>query len=216
MSDLRFEVVGARAEPYAVVPTLMLRIGIRDSTGARIHAVGLKIQVQIESQRRHYTAAEEDRLYELFGEPARWGETLRTFLWTHVGAMVPAFEGATEIEVPLQCSYDFEVAAAKYFHALDEGDIPLLLQFSGSVFAQSASGIAFDQIAWNQEASFRLPVRTWRDLMNAYYPDSAWLRLRRDTFDALHRFKGREVITTWDETIDLLLERAGADEREPA
>ncbi len=216
MSDLRFQVIGARVEPYAVVPTLMLRIGIRDATGARIHAVGLKVQVQIESQRRHYDAAEEARLYELFGEPARWGDTLRTILWTHVGAMVPAFEGAIEIDLPLQCSYDFEVASAKYFHALDEGDIPLLLQFSGSVFAQTDNGIAFDQIAWNQEANFRLPVRLWRDVMNAYYPDSAWLRLRRDTFDALHRFKGHAVITTWDETIDVLLQRAGADEREPA
>jgi hypothetical protein len=215
MSDLRFQVIGARAEPYAVVPTLMFRIAIRDAGGARIHAVGLKVQIQIESQRRHYDAAEEARLYELFGEPARWGETLRTILWTHVGTMVPAFEGAVEIDLPVQCSYDFEVAAAKYFHALDEGDIPLLLQFSGSVFAQAANGIAFDQVAWNQEASFRLPVRLWRDLMNAYYPDSAWLRLRRDSFDALHRFKGREVITTWDETIDVLLKRAGADEREP-
>ncbi len=214
MSDLRFQVLGARAEPYAVVPTLMIKVGIRDAAGSRIHAVGLKVQVQIEAQRRHYDAAEETRLFELFGEPARWGDTLRTMLWTHVSVMVPAFDGATEIDVPVHCSYDFEVAAAKYFHALDGGDIPLLFQFSGSVIALTDHGLAFDQIAWNQEASYALPVRLWRDLMNAYYPDSAWLRLRRDTFDALHRFKGREVITTWDEAIDVLLKRAGADERE--
>ncbi len=214
MSDLRFSVLGARVEPYAAVPTLMLRVRIREASGAKIHAIGLKVQIQIESQRRHYNAEEEARLFELFGEPARWGDTLRTILWTHVGTMVSAFEGATEIDLPLQASYDFDVAAAKYFHALDEGDIPLLLQFSGSVFAQVDNGIAFSQVAWNQESSFPLPVKLWRDLMNAYYPDSAWLRLRRDVFDELHAFKGREVLTTWDETISVLLERARAAQRE--
>ncbi len=215
MSDLRFQIVGARAEPYAAVPTLMIRVAIRDAGQASIHAIGLRIQIQIEAQRRHYSAAEEDRLYELYGEPARWGETLRTMLWTHVAAMVPAFDGAVEIDVPVACSYDFEVAASKYFHALDDGEIPLLLQFSGSVFAKGENGFSVDQIGWNQEASYRLPVSVWRDLMNMYFPDSGWIRLRRDTFDALHRFRGREVLTTWEETIDVLLQRAGADEREP-
>jgi hypothetical protein len=216
MSDLRFAVVGARAEPYAVAPTLVLRLAIRDAGHAAIHAVGLRVQIQIEAQRRHYNAIEEDRLFELFGEPGRWGDTLRTMLWTHVGAMVPAFEGEVEIDLPIPCTYDFEVAAAKYFHGLDEGEIPLLLQFSGSVFARTETGFAVDQIGWNQEASYRLPVRVWREMMDRYFPDSAWIRLRRDTFDALHRFRGREALTTWEETIEVLLKRAGADEREPA
>lgn len=215
MSDLRFEVVGARAEPYAAVPTLMLRLAIRDADQARIHAVGLRIQIQIESQRRHYNPAEEGRLFELFAEPARWGDTLRTMLWTHVGVMVPAFDGSTEIDIPIACSYDFEVAAGKYFHALDSGEIPLLLQFSGSVFARSENGFAVDQIGWNREATYRLPVAVWQEMMDLYFPDSAWLRLRRDTFDALHRFRGREALTTWEETVDLLLRRAAAAEREP-
>ncbi len=209
MSDLRFSIVGARPEPYAIAPTLMVRLRIVDASGARIQAVGLKVQVQIEAQRRHYSPAEEERLFELFAEPARWGDTLRTLLWTHLSVFVPAFVGETEIDVPVPCSYDFDVAAAKYFHGLDDGEIPLLFQFSGSVFAHAESGgLAVDQIAWNQEAAHRLPVQTWRDLMNLYFPDSAWLRLRRDTFDALHRFRGAEAMRTWEETIDLLLRRA--------
>ena len=215
MSDLRFEIVDAHAAPYAAVPTLMLRLAIRDAGQAAIHAVMLRIQIQIESQRRHYGAAEEDRLYELFGERERWGDTLRTMLWTHAAVMVPAFDGATEIDVPIACSYDFEVAAGKYFHALDDGEIPLLLQFSGSVFARTESGFAVDQIGWNQETQYRLPVRVWREMMDLYFPDTAWLRLRRDSFDALHHFRGREALRTWEETIDLLLERAAANEREP-
>lgn len=215
MSNLHFDVLGARAEPYAAAPTLMLRLRIRDADGARIDAIGLRIQIQIEPTRRHYTAAEEERLFELFGEPPRWGETLRAVLWTHASAMIPQFTGATEIDLPLICSYDFEVAAAKYFHALDDGDIPLLFLFSGSVFATGEHGLSVDQIRWDREATYRLPVKVWRDVMNIYYPGSAWLRLRRDTFDALHRFKGRNALRSWEETVDLLLERAHADEREP-
>ncbi|MEJ7749233.1 MAG: DUF6084 family protein [Candidatus Limnocylindrales bacterium] len=214
MSDLYFEIVGARAEPYAALPTLMLRLRIRDAGGARIHAIGLRIQIQIEPQRRHYSSAEEDRLFELFGEARRWGETLRTVLWTHASVMIPAFESVTEVDVPLVCSYDFEVAAAKYFHALDDGEIPLLLLFSGSVFAQGDNGLAVDQVPWHREANYRLPVRVWRDVVNAYWPDSAWLRLRRDTFDALHRFRGQHALTSWEDTIEVLLERARADQRE--
>lgn len=215
MSNLHFEVLGARAEPWAAAPTLMLRLRIRNADEGRVDAIGLRIQIQIEPTRRHYTTAEEERLLELFGERARWGETLRGVLWTHVSAMVPQFTGTTEIDIPLLCSYDFEVAAAKYFHALDDGEIPLLLLFSGSVFATVETGLSVDQIRWDREASYRLPVKVWRDVMNIYYPDSAWLRLRRDSFDALHRFKGRNALRTWEEAIDLLLERAGADEREP-
>jgi hypothetical protein len=214
MSDLHFEVIGARAEPYAAVPTLMLRLRIRDAGGARIHAIGLRTQIQIEPQRRHYSGREEDRLLELFGEPARWGETLRGLLWTHASSMVPAFAGSVDIDLPIACSYDFEVAAAKFFHALDDGEIPLLLLFNGTVFAQGENGLSVDQVAWHREASYRLPVRVWRDLVDAYWPDSAWIRLRRDTFDALHRFRGREALVTWEDTIDALLRRAGADERE--
>lgn len=214
MSDLRFEVIDIRPERYAVAPTLMLRLRIRDAGGASIHAIGLRIQVQVEAQRRHYAAAEEDRLFDLFGQPSRWGETLKPLLWTHLSAMVPAFDGSVELEIPIACSYDFEVAASKYFHALDDGEIPLLFQFSGSVFARTESGFAVDQIGWNQEARHRLPVQAWRELMDLYFPDSAWLRLRRDTFDALHRFQSREALRTWEETITVLLERAAANERE--
>jgi hypothetical protein len=213
MSDLHFDVQGARAEPYAAAPTLMLRLRVRDAEGARIEAVALRIQ--IETQRRHYDLPEEERLFELFGERSRWGETLKPMLWTITSAMVPRFDGVTEVDLPLPCSYDFEVAAAKYFHALDGGEIPLLLLFSGSVFATVDGRMSVDQVRWEREARYRLPVNVWRDVMNLYYPDSAWLRVRRDTFDALHRYKGRNALPTWEAAIDTLLERAGAEQREP-
>ena len=85
----------------------------------------------IEPQRRRYEPAEQARLFELFGDAPRWGETLRPFLWTHVGTVISGFTGTTDVDLPIICTYDFEVAAAKYLHGLDDGEVPLLLLFSG-------------------------------------------------------------------------------------
>lgn len=212
MSALTFSVVGARAEPHAAVPTIMFRLRITETTGAAVHAVALRCQIRIEPQRRHYGAAEEARLYELFGETPRWGESLRPFLWTHVATTVTAFAGTTEIDLPVECSYDFEVAAAKYLHALDDGDIPLLLLFSGTVFTNGESGLAVEPVAWDQEASFPLPVAVWRGTMDLYFPNSGWLRVGRDTLDSLQRFKAHRGLPTWDQAVEHLLKMAGAEQ----
>jgi hypothetical protein len=213
MSKLTFSIVNVRAEPYAAVPTLMFRLRIAETSGEQIHAIALRCQIQIEPRRRHYSGAEEERLYELFGESHRWGETLRTVLWTHATLMAPGFRGSTELDLPVTCTYDFEVAAAKYFHALDTGEIPLLLLFSGTVFARGQTGFSVEQISWENEAAYRLPVQVWRDLMNRYFPGSAWLRLRLESFNALYRFKGRRALPSWDDAIETLLKEAGEADR---
>ncbi len=208
MIDLGFTVLEVRAEPYAAVPTLMFRLRITEGTGERIHAIALRCQIQIEPRQRHYAAAEEERLFELFDVPPRWGETLRTLLWTHVTLMVQGFTGSQEVELPVPCTYDFEVTAAKYFHALDDGEIPLLLLFSGTVFTRGQTGFSVEPVPWEKEAPFRLPVRIWRQLMDQYFPGGAWIRLRRESFDALHGFKGRRALATWDDAVEALLHEA--------
>jgi hypothetical protein len=130
--------------------------------------------------------------------------------------MVPGFEGATEVDLPLACTYDFEVAAAKYFHALDEGEIPLELLFSGSIFTRGENGFNVQPVPWEKEARFALPVRIWREVMDRYFPGGAWIRLRRDSFDALHRFKGQRALTSWDDAIEALLSEAGERRQKPA
>ncbi len=214
MSDLTFEIIDAHPEPYAAVPTMIFRLRITESDARPIHNVVLRAQIQIEAQRRHYDKAEEVRLFELFDLPVRWGETLKPLLWTHATTVIPAFEGQVEVDVPVPCTYDFEVSGAKYLHALDGGEIPLLFLFSGSVFARTGSGFAVDQVPWDREATYRLPVSTWRAMMDHYFPGSAWLRLRRENFDALQRFKSARALTNWDATVEALLE--AATEREPA
>lgn len=213
MTSLSFEIVGARAEPYAAVPTLVLRLRITEADGQPVHAAALRCQLMIEPQRRRYTADEERRLVDLFGETPRWGDTLRPFLWAHTGTMVAGFTGSTEVDLPIVCTYDLEVAAAKYFHALDTGEIPVLLLFSGTVFSRGARGFSAEPVAWHEEASYRLPVRVWRELMDLYFPGGGWLRLTRDTIDALQRFKVARALLTWDDTVEQLLKEAGEEGR---
>ena len=73
--------------------------------------------------------------------------------------MVVGFAGGTDVELHVPCTYDLDVAAAKYFHALGDGEIPLILLFSGTVFAKGDGGaLRVTQIPWDREARLRLPV----------------------------------------------------------
>jgi hypothetical protein len=211
MTSLGFTVVGAEAEPHAAVPTLMFRVAVSESGGDRVHALALRCQIRIEPQRRRYDPGEEERLYELFGETPRWGDSLRPFLWTHVSTTVSGFEGRTEFDLPVECTYDFDVAGAKYMHALAHGEIPLLLLFSGTVFTRGETGFAAEPLSWTSEASYRMPVSVWRQMMDLYFPNSGWLRVRRDTLDQLQRFKAVRALPTWDQAFELLLKEAGED-----
>ncbi len=206
---LGFEVVDARAEPHAAVPTLQFRLRATETSEAPVHAIALRAQLRIEPQRRHYSAEEEDRLYEQFGPTPQWGESLRPFLWTNVGVMVPGFTGSTEFDLPVACTYDFEVTAARYLHALGDGEVPLVFLFSGTQFSQGQAGFNALPVAWDVEAPFRLPVTVWRDVMDRYFPNSGWLRLHRDTLDALMQFRARQAVPTWDQAIEMLLKQAG-------
>jgi len=208
MPDLEFRIEGAHAVAYAVSPQLAFRIQIQNSVAReQIQSIILQAQVQIETTRRLYGETEQGRLKDLFGEPERWGQTLRTMLWTHATVNVRPFVGRTVVEMPLPCTFDFNVAATKYFDGLMDGDIPLCLLFSGTVFYEAEDGaLHIAQIPWRNEARFRLPVELWKRLMDHYYPNSAWLNLRRDVFDRLHQFKRQRGIATWEQAVEELLQ----------
>jgi hypothetical protein len=211
MSTLIFSVREARAEPHAAVPTIVFRLGIDETSGAAVHTMALRCQVRIEPQRRAYDPDEAARLYDLFGETPRWGESVRPFLWTHVDTMVAGFQGSTEVDLPVACSYDLEVAGAKYLHGLGDGEVPLLFLFSGTVFTKGDTGFAVEPVAWDREASFRMPVAVWRGVMDLYFPNSGWIRVHRDTLEALTRFRSARALPTWDQTLEQLLKEAGEE-----
>jgi hypothetical protein len=210
MPDLQLAIAGAEVVPYAAAPLLAFKLKIvNDSPEEAIHTVALRAQIQIEASRRKYDAAEQERLLDLFGEPDRWGQTLRTMLWTHASVVVPGFTGDTLADIPVPCTFDFNVAATKYFHGVSSGDLPLCFQFSGTIFYQGAGGaLQVAPISWDKEAKYRLPVSVWKGLMDSYYPNATWLALHRDTFEKLHQYKMREGIPTWEEAVERALNAA--------
>ncbi|MEZ4864991.1 MAG: DUF6084 family protein [Caldilineaceae bacterium] len=219
MPDLNFSIESADILPYGAVPTLLFKLRIDNRTLERVRSIMLKVQLQIPTAQRPYSEEEQARLWELFGEPARWSTTLKPVLWTQTTVLVPAFNDSTLVDLPIPCTYDFEVVSAKYFHALQEGDIPLEFLFSGTIFYTGSMGLQAAQISWEKEAHHRLPVGLWRALMDHYFPNSTWLRLRRDIFDRLHAYKMRHGLATWEAALEELLPEvtsAPADTAVPA
>jgi hypothetical protein len=220
MPDLRFQVISAEPEPFAVQPLLRFKLRVSQSAAVGIElvpiqAVTLHCQIRIDPGRRHYTTAEQEKLLDLFGARPRWGETLRPMLWTHADIAIGPFTDATFIELPVPCTFDFNIAATKLFDALEKGEIPLVLLFSGTVFHEGDDGgLQVAQIPWDREAAFRLPVAVWKEMMERYYPNSAWLCLRKDVFDRLYEYKRMRGLLTWEDALENLLPGA-RDDRAP-
>ena len=184
---------------------LKLRITSADPD-QQIHTITLRCQIQIEAARRTYNAREQERLLDLFGAPERWRQTLRSMLWNNVSIVVPPFTGNTLVDLLVPCTFDFNVAAAKYFAGLENGEVPLCLLFSGSIFYEADEGqLQVTQIPWDRETTYRLPVRVWQEMIEIYYPNTAWLCLRRDVFDRLNLYKMRQGIPTWEQTLESIL-----------
>jgi hypothetical protein len=212
VTEVTFAVLDVAPEQYAVTPVLTARVGIAADGDDPVHAIALRCQVRIEPVRRGYTDEEAVGLLDLFGPRERWATTQHNFVWLHTTAMVQGFTGTTQVEMPLECTYDFEVTASKYFHALRDGTIPLQFLFSGTVFTKGERNFSVQQVPWDREDHYDLPVSAWRDLMQLHYPNSGWLRLNRDTLDALSAFKSARGLLNYDEAITSLLAEHTAQE----
>lgn len=206
MPDLDFRVEGAEVLEYAAAPSLLFKLRVENLEEEPIRSVSLNTQVRIAATQRHYDTAEQERLLEVFGEPHRWGNTLRSLLWTHTTLQVSPFSGSTVVDMPVPCTYDLEVVASKYFYALEDGEVPLEFLFSGTVFYEGEDGrLQIARISWEKEAEFRLPVRLWKEMMEHYFPNSAWIKLRKDVFDQLYDYKVRMGLPTWEAAVEVLL-----------
>jgi Family of unknown function (DUF6084) len=203
MPELHFQIEGAEAVPHAATPLIALKLRITNFPATEtIHAITLRCQVQIEPAKRRYVPNEQEKLLDLFGTPERWARTVKPLLWMNTSVAVPRFTGELLVDLELPCTFDFNVAATKYFHALNSGDIPVAVMFSGTLFYEGSNGaLQISQVPWDRECIYRLPVSVWKDMMEMHHPNSAWLCLRRDTFEQLYNYKVRHGLPTWEQAI---------------
>lgn len=207
MPDLDFAVDSVAAVDGSLTPLLEFALRIEEVDGRDIDTIALSCQIMIEAVRRPYAVREKEALLDLFGTPERWGTSLKTMLWTHAAMVVPGFEGATTVKLAVPTSFDLSLAPTKYFFALEEGEVPLTFQFSGTVFYRDTeAALMTERISWTKEARFRLPVAVWRDLIDRHYADGAWLCLSREVYDRLYRYKARRAVPTWETVVVELLD----------
>jgi hypothetical protein len=212
MPDLAFRVEGAAALPDATSPHVALSLRVSNRTASeRVHGALLRCQVQIEPARRAHDEATGRRLRDLFGSPPTWGRTMRALLWTTASVAVPAFDGDAVVEVALPCSTDFALATTVYLNAVEDGEIPLTLFFSGTVFHDSAEGVRAAPVSRACEARFGLPHGAWADAVARHHGGAVPVPLGRDVVARLLDYKATRGIATLDRVIEALLARAEAE-----
>jgi Family of unknown function (DUF6084) len=204
--DVDFNVLGAHPVKYAAAPMLTLDLQVSEGSGRAVYMIALTIQLMIEPARRSYDEATRERLVELFGAPERWAVTTRSLVWSQLDVLVPAFTGSTTVSVPVACHYDLELAAAKYLHSLPEGIAPLALHFNGMIYYPGEDGrLQMALIPWSKSIDFHMPVSVWHETIAHYYPGTAWIAVRSQTFEALQKEKLERGLATLDACVSALL-----------
>jgi hypothetical protein len=204
---LRFEVADVVPVLHAAAPTLSFSLRVEDRTERDVFMAALSVMIQIEPVKRPYEPEERERLAELFGEPHRWATSAQRLMWSTESVLVQAFRGQTSVEMQVLCNYDLELAATRYFHGLDGGEVPLALHFNGTIYYRAEDGgLQITQVPWDTVADFRMPLGVWTRMIDSYYPYRGWLPLQRETLEALRRRKVDRGLPTYDQAVLELLE----------
>jgi hypothetical protein len=192
---------------FSAAPTMLFSALATDPSGLEIQSIALTAQVMIDPARRGYDAATRDRLAELFGPPASWAPSTQGLAWARVSAQVPGFRESTIFALELPCTYDLEVAAAKYFYALSDGEVPLSFHFNGTVFYLGREGpLQVVPVSWSSRAQFRMPVAAWREMIAEHYPGGGWIRVQEHTLAALNQRRAVRGLPSFDACLAELLE----------
>jgi Family of unknown function (DUF6084) len=160
MRDLSFKIEAAAFVPLVVAPTLILKLRITNAdAGVLIHSTAICCQMRFEATRPHCKAEEQG---------------LRNSLWAYAWVEVPSFRDSTLVDLPIPCTSDFAAIAAKHFDGHSAEKIPPPLRFSGTaLYADAEDIVRRAQILWEHDREFKLPVRIWRDMIDAYPSTSA-------------------------------------------
>jgi hypothetical protein len=90
--------------------------------------------------------------------------------------------------------------------------VPLAFNFNGTVHYRGDDGrLQISLVPWECSAEFRLPVATWRETMDRFFPGTAWLRIATESYDRLRAYTARNALASVDEALDRLLPPDGAE-----
>ena len=206
---LQIEVLGAEPGLHLASPTLIFTLRAREPSARQVYMVALSAQIHIDPGLRTHDDETRELLVDLFGAPERWAATTTSIVWARVEALLPSFGSEAEFKLPVPCTYDLEVASAKYLDALPDGEVALGFHFSGRIFYRGDDGRLQIVLAPWTSASFRLPVAIWRQTIDLHYPGSGFIRLGNETLRALRRHQSRLGVPTFDAAVSDLLGQAG-------
>jgi hypothetical protein len=203
-----FAVLGAEVVEDAAAPTLRFRLGVSEPSGREIFTIALTAQINVEPARRAYDPATRERLVDLFGEPERWPATTHPFVLAQSQTLVPTFTGAGMFTLPVPTTFDLEIAAARYFSSLEDDHVPLAFHFSGSILFRADDGrVQAVPVPWSCSTTWRMPVATWRAMMQRHYPGRSWVALQEDTVERLTRYRREHGLHSFDACVERMLAR---------
>jgi hypothetical protein len=209
--DPEFAITGVAHLAHAAAPTLVFSGTVADASGREIQSLALTVQVMVDPSRRSYDPATRERLAELFGPPATWAPSASGLHLARLTALVPGFTGSAALALEVPCTYDLEVAAAKYFYALPSGVVPMSFHFNGTVYYRGPEGrLQVVPVPWSASARFRMPLAAWRAMIDEHYPGGGWVRLGSETLTALNARRAAHGLPTFDACVAALLEDDGA------
>jgi hypothetical protein len=210
-----FEITGAAHVAFAAAPTMLFSATVSEPNGFEVQSIALTVQVMIDPARRGYDPETRERLAELFGPPANWAPSTSGLAWARVAAAVPGFSVTTAFVIEVPCTYDLEVAAAKYFYALEDGQVPLTFHFNGNVFYRSSASaggqLQVVPVSWSNSAQYTMGIEVWRSMIAEHYPGGGWIRVQDDTLSALNQRRAARGLPSFDACVHELLEGAAGD-----
>ena len=126
---------------------------------------------------------------------------------------MPSFTGAAVFTLPVPATFDLEVAAARYFDSLPDGEAPLAFHFSGSILLRGDDGrVQVVSVPWSCTTTWRMPVATWREIScAATIPGRSWVALQEDTVERLARYRREHGLHSFDACVERMLERDEAE-----
>ncbi|EHR59851.1 DUF6084 family protein [Saccharomonospora cyanea] len=207
---LSWAITGVDTAPVDVVPTLRFRLRIA-CQDVRVQSLTLAVSVRVAAALRDYTAGERRRLRGVFGTPEQWSSGIGDLVWARPVLHVAGFTGHTEVDVPVPCGQDVELASVSYLSALSDGDVPLRFQFSGTLFHGQPGQLAATRLPWDSEADYQLPVACWHRLREAYFGRHRWLRVEEPVYERLHDYRVRHAYRSPQEAIESLLKLSGSE-----